>query len=380
MARMYSVSPASTGGGTYLSDYELMQTAISNHDLKTMLKSTVARPSLGSTHGAIGGGLGLLIKSGRPGQVPSVLQQALKSNKMLDVLKAVMDEFGVEMTPIASTTGGSLPWQSPSYTMDRNCNRTPQVARNQPLGPCNFALAANHSSDYAWPPTAANPMYASLGALTAVGAVNPGFRAWGAHYVRISTTFKTWTLSNRKATLQQLNQFDQIAAPGPSKMTTPGRKRSPAFGLRSHLKGYQLPATDIVVGPGRGGGGEIISRTPTIHRQVPTKTEKKTYPKVGALIGAYHKLTEINDLFDSLADAIPGKPCSALPGFLKMTCVVEHWDEINPLIAAKNIAMNEIEDKLVAKFQGQLGKLTEAGGPSTTQMNQFLRQLQVLLK
>lgn len=185
----------------------------------------------------------------------------------------------------------------------------------------------------------------------------------------------TRTVAVQAATVQEVGQPSVAVGPA-SGWQSASRTR-----LRPAVKPYEKPATELELGDD-GSGGIVVTKPPvkTVHREVPTRTEKKTKSKLGvALIGAYHKLTEINDLFDSLADAIPGKPCSALPGFSKMLCVVNHWDEIDPVIAAKNIAMNEIEDKLVAKFQGQLGKLTQAGGPSTTQINQFLRQLSGLL-
>lgn len=174
---------------------------------------------------------------------------------------------------------------------------------------------------------------------------------------------------------------EAVGVPAPSMtpgMSTPPRTRG---GVRSGLRGYERAATTWVLegGGGKGNPPKVVTKYPDVHRVVPTKSERKTLPKAGALLGAYHKLTEINDLFDSLADAIPGKPCSKLPGFSKMLCVVAHWDEIDPIEAAKNIAMNEIEDKLVAKASGQLGEWAKAGGPSTTQMNQFLRGLAQLI-
>lgn len=125
---------------------------------------------------------------------------------------------------------------------------------------------------------------------------------------------------------------------------------------------------------GRGGppGG-----TRSTHREVPTKTEKKTKKKLGfALIGAYHKVTEINDLVDALADAIPRNPCGNLPGFRKLLCVVNNWDKIDAQEAAINVLVNEIEDRIVGRAQGKLSDaLRRAGGPNATQVNQWVRQL-----
>lgn len=85
-------------------------------------------------------------------------------------------------------------------------------------------------------------------------------------------------------------------------------------------------------------------------------------------------------MFDALADAIPGKVCSHLPGFAKMACVVENWAQIDPVQAAINVAANEIEDRLVGRLQGKLADaLKKAGGPNSTQVQQYSRQLRHLL-
>lgn len=152
---------------------------------------------------------------------------------------------------------------------------------------------------------------------------------------------------------------------------------------RSALKPYEKVATQVVV-ENDGSGGAVIVGPPVkvIHKEVftPGLKEKKSKKLLGfALIGAYHKLTELNDFFDALADAIPGKPCAGLPGFLKMVCVVKNWDNIDPAKAAINVLLNELEDKLVARLQNKLrGALESAGGPNATQVQQFLRTLRTL--
>lgn len=178
------------------------------------------------------------------------------------------------------------------------------------------------------------------------------------------------TLPIRREVLRSIPK--QLADPSVGKIQR--RERTVDLETRPEKALYKRPAIEVAVNGGKGGG--IITKPPRVvyHREVPTR-EKKAQWKInlGRIIGGYHVATEINDFFESLAEAIPGKPCSKEPGFFRALCVLEHWDEINVSQAVKNIIANEIEDQIVGRIVGQLGEVTKAGGPNTTQITTYLR-------
>jgi hypothetical protein len=116
---------------------------------------------------------------------------------------------------------------------------------------------------------------------------------------------------------------------------------------------------------------------PNLVPTVPGSTgEKKANVPTWIGLRIYHAITEVNDLVDVLADAIPGKPCDKLPGVQKAACVINNFSDIDWSDAAYGIVYNEYEDKIVAKINRQLQKVTGGLGPNTTQIQQWGRQLQ----
>lgn len=99
-----------------------------------------------------------------------------------------------------------------------------------------------------------------------------------------------------------------------------------------------------------------------------------------AALRLYHGATEVGDLFDSLADAMPKETgCGKLPGFQKAACVINNWDQIDWAEAAINVIKNEIEDQLVGRASGKLSDASVGArgkgyhAPNTTQSTGHLR-------
>lgn len=382
------------GSGSTASDADLMHAALTNHDLRNMLRNTTARPSLPSSHGAIGGGLALLLRSGRPGRPPAVPPAV--SRRMRDVLVAakMMPEPLVVSQGIDKGVSGEIIIPG-ANTNTCSSNSAPNNTWTSWRSDINRSLSCGvgHTSG-----TGANAGVTTLtAALSFINNPTPA-SSWLLWQLNAQNglaggkrrKFQFWTVSNVRPRLRQVPGVQEPGVPtgaspaGPGNSSGPGGSvgverhwsTSPRARRRPRLRGYEVPAVQYEVVPGAAGAPPRVTKpVRVVHRLVRTK-EKKTFPKVGALLGAYHKLTELFDLFDAFADAIPGKPCKGLPGFGKMLCVLAHWDEIDPLQAAKNIIANEIEDRVVASLQGRLADaLQAAGGPNATQVNQFLRQL-----
>lgn len=424
MARMYNVSPASQGVGGSVSDADLMHSAITTHDLKQLLRNTAHRPSLPSAHGAIGGLGMLLVKSGRPGRVPSVaatkrmidvmtkgllnIEDPLVSTGMKGPAAGPLSFNGMNTFTCATNNPPTSGWISWRTTVSPSCgvgyNGT-GVATNSGLTTLSGALSFINT-----PTVSAQASMWQLNGQSGLG----GGRRRKYEYRRSSAIRSvarqaTTPLAVGEPTVNAgpppgfgpgggvssgagaSGDWSDAPAPSPVELRKPHKRGTnvrrhfatiPRVRRRPTLRGYEKPGIQLTVVPGAPGQPPVIAKKEAIiHREVPTK-EKKTKKKLGfALLNAYHNMTEINDLFDALAEAIPGKPCSSLPGFAKMACVLEHWDEIDPIQAAKNIIANEIEDQVVARLQGALqGALQQSGGPNATQVNQWVRTLRTLTR
>lgn len=158
----------------------------------------------------------------------------------------------------------------------------------------------------------------------------------------------------------------------PSPVPADGQLNKPI----TYTPGYEVPATSVDFTPKGPTGGKVGTPYKDKHLLVPDDDPKLVSWTLLRIVQGYHALTEVNDFFEALADAIPGKPCR-LPGFARAKCVLEHWNEIDPAQAAKNLIANEIEDQVVGRAMRLLGSASggQYGGPSTTQMTTFLKNM-----
>lgn len=166
---------------------------------------------------------------------------------------------------------------------------------------------------------------------------------------------------------------------------------------------YVVPATDIDVRPGPKtrtsprGEPPIITKRPAEHYRVPDGTKKKQISEwLARLLRLYHGATELTDGLDCLFKALPEtNKYTYSPGTTggssnthlyraarvtaidKIAAVYNNLEKVDLAKAAACIAYDQlVEDKLVGKFMGKLGKNFEAvGGPRTTQITQFGRQM-----
>lgn len=385
--RMHTVSPASgvvSTPGSRQSDRELMQHVIREHDLKRMLQTTAHRPS-----GMGGGPVALpaamvkaLRRLGRPGRVPSVKQLIRRGMPV----RGLPGDPAVELEVLGL---GPERLQANGWELVNDC--TPpgprtffRQASNVGTGPPGSFWQCFVNQYQEFQPEYPSPVPADHNALHILArqSDNP-LQTDFLRYATESSWFREVTGTTDVPVMARTAMMQ-----APELKATPRARRRVVMPsnrqLQRRMPAYRRPAIEIEVRPDR--NGEIAPPSPptrTTHRDVPAKRQKKAIVggKLGqALLGAYHKGTEINDFFEALADAIPGRPCSHLPGFQRAMCVIEHSGEIDPVQAGINLVANEIEDRLVAKAQGQLGKLTKAGGPNTTQINQWQRTLQGLLR
>lgn len=387
--RMHSVLPSSgigggritVGGGGRLSDRELLSSVSDQAAIQSMLRNTPfpGRTGLGGVPVALPAAL--VRAMGRPGRVPSVAQAVRRSVKMIDAVpKAVIEALDMpDLVPVAMRQDTRGVPVIPGFTYQAQC---PYVLGTTFNGG-NWALSAC-ATGYVQ-----RTFSETMAILQARGTLESGFYPLSTTPHLIQPTQRRARFFYRKPAgsvtrgpsyaVAEKALVNAMALPSNRNMTSTRRRTT-----KPDLPGYRKPAVDINVKAGRNGGITYDGPpTKTTHREVPTnpKREKKTKKKVGALIGAYHKLTEINDLVDALADAIPGNPCKGLPGFRKLVCVVDHWDEIDPAQAALNVAYNEIEDRIVGRLQGRLSDaLKKAGGPNSTQVQQYVRQLNQMTK
>lgn len=301
--------------------------------------------------------------------------------EMMNISVGDLEEFvnGKEFPGALAPVGAANVWTHPRYTRTLSCGRDPFNAKSQNAtqGLCsNLLIESIWNGLPAWPPAGSInvPNISPITNLKVQTAPGPppqfAYRTNGYYTRVISGSTGAWV---RKAILAEA-LVSAEAMVSTRTMTTAVRSRR----VISKTAGFRRPAVEMVAVADPKGEMQLAGPPVLVtHRVVPSKTQKKgqTAKALAKLIGGYHAMTEINDFFESLADAIPGKPCSAKPGFQRALCVLENFDKIDPKEAAVNLFVNEIEDRLVGAFMGQLGQLTKAGGPKTTQMNQFLRQL-----
>lgn len=383
---MYTPLPSSgigggrltVGGAGRLSDRELMSNVSDTAVLQQMLRNT---PFAGRSMGPgvpIALPASLIRAMGRPGRVPSVVRAARNARKLINLSGGPLGSPDIEPLDAASPRRNSngVPVMSGLVNIGAcGANHGPYSGKYAATGPSNPACGVGftQSQDFTEAFTqVSKTLNACLQVLSTMNGIGspPGKRR--------RETWQNQSLSTRKFVRQTVSSPSQRRGASLSnrKMSSTQRRRR----VDDYTPGYRRKAVELSVKADA--NGNIRGDGPPVqvtHREVPTKTEKKSREKVGALIGAYHKLTEINDLVDALADAIPGKPCKGLPGFRKMVCVVNNWDRIDPFNAAANVLVNEIEDRIVGRLQGKLSDvLKKAGGPNSTQVQQFVRQLQMM--
>lgn len=398
-ARMHSVFPASGIGGGSIAvgggDRELLQAVSDNGLLQQMLKKTpagggvaISLPSLGNVLRLIGPQAGKsrppLVRGGSKSlaaQVRALLGDLADGLDMLEVealesagaMGTVNGPLTINGFPLQSTCGANtfphsgLWLGQPSYAAGVCGNGYAGVPFVEAL-----AVALSH----------VNPL-ARGGLLQLTTQNNAGGFPVGKR--RRYAYQETPAGAGSRGVVHTVMARAGLASRGVTVSTDKRPSKYPRTRGRTlqQLPGYKKPAYEISVSPGK--QGEIVIGGPPVrvtHREVPTKTEKKAKWRVALakIIGGYHAATEINDFFESLADAIPGNPCGGMPGFARALCVIDHSDEIDPRQAAVNLIANELEDRLVGSAMGQLGKLTKAGGPNTVQMTQFLRQIASLTR
>lgn len=367
------------GAGRAMSDRELMRHVVETHDLKQLLRTT-AMPGR-SYNTPLSGVDKMVRRAGRPGRAPSVAarNKRMRDASVLQMLRfgqnavvTLLQELGIDPLdgPLSTVKVGSGQWSHPRYTRCVTCNR-PEVGWRS-TGNCSEVCTTITNNVLPAMPPPNDYIGINVGVFTQPGYLLPvPTRHKAAHFTRtVAGTFGAWTQDTNKV----LARTSTALIAGSRNMSSAPRARRPV----ERLRGYRKAGHEIVVVPGRNGEGVMDGPPVRItHREVPTKLDKKSKKKLGfSLIGAYHSMTEINDFFDALAEAIPGNPCGKMPGFQKMACVIEHWPEINAGQALVNIAANEIEDRIIGRLQGKLSDaLKKAGGPNSTQVQQFARQL-----
>lgn len=93
------------------------------------------------------------------------------------------------------------------------------------------------------------------------------------------------------------------------------------------------------------------------------------------VVSAYHMATEVKDAVGVLADAIPGKPCSKLPGFQMALCVLDNFGSIDWGKASYGLVYNQLEDKFVAALNKALGVRIPGFVLNSTSVQQWQRSL-----
>lgn len=384
MVRMHSVSPASGVGGGDIDlsgggDRALLRNVSDNGLLQQMLRRTPAGGGGGlATSVSIPALLRMLGPTAGRSRVPLVAP--VSRSGVLNAIRALLGNPTQDLDAVDTDLehGGVLRRPDGTanihgYSMTSWCsNNSQSLSGSWTAGPGLFFLCGA-----GWTPQDFRTVFA--GYPSRIAELNNQDQGGGfpVGKRRVFGYEKTAPPGVTPLGRRSIVRSPRYLQPGPA--VSVDRKPSPT--VRRHraisVPGYKRQGHEIVVSPGP--SGEItVGGPPTkiVHREVKTKREKKTAWLLGrALLGAYHTATEIGDLVDALADAIPGKPCYGLPGFRKLVCVIEHWEDIDPETAVENIIANEIEDRLVGRFMGQLGKLTKVGGPNVVQMTQWTRTL-----
>lgn len=182
---------------------------------------------------------------------------------------------------------------------------------------------------------------------------------------------------------------------------------STKIGVTNKPEAYAPPY--VVADPGRGhdvvitppGGGTPVVEfrppphrpgRPPVHRHVPDKKPKISMPPwLFGLMRIYHGGTEIMEAFDCMFDALPADVKgdhikgsefghAKWTGIDKIQRTLENLGSVDWGQAVGCMAYNNlIEDKAVGAFMRKLGSnFAGAGGPSTTQVGQFGRQMKGL--
>lgn len=152
----------------------------------------------------------------------------------------------------------------------------------------------------------------------------------------------------------------------PASELWPQTELAPAYGGegpygRVRLAPYQKPvlggmSISARVDPGGRMGPPVIGPAPPHNVVPPGKGEKERKinlngDRLTKFIGDWGgKLSEFKDALNALADAIPHHPCKGLALQDKVVCVLRHADRINPAQAAYNLALNDLQDKVIGKM------------------------------
>lgn len=132
--------------------------------------------------------------------------------------------------------------------------------------------------------------------------------------------------------------------------------------------GYRTPAEQIFITP-----EGVYDGPTTTHREVPDNSRKARYLQWASRV--FGTMTEIGDFFEALADALPDDRCKNKGIYDTAACVLENWDEIDPLQAGQNLVVNQIEDAIVGRTLGALqnaGRNLGAGGLTGFELGNYL--------
>lgn len=297
MARMYSVSPSSSfggGTGTYMSDADLMHTAITNHDMKKiMMSTTMGTKTYGSVmlHGpaVIGGMLSKTLQTG-----PKIRGSLSRAKRLLHA-KGLLD-FGrdpsqdlMRVGARANPSNGIPSFQGFLYNStcpDRVANYTKWSGQGTSSLTSCIHIYSQMTFDEAWRIAVGSPLD-TTGTLVVLQDV-VGNTQRVHRWIRNTTPTPAYV----RQLLSDPKHFQQLRpTPFPERnMETVVRPRPLHWMQR--LAGYQQVGREIELRPDtvmEGGGGGKPPKDPPwkpiVHRNVPSK-EKKTLPKVGPLIGA----------------------------------------------------------------------------------------------
>lgn len=154
--------------------------------------------------------------------------------------------------------------------------------------------------------------------------------------------------------------FQPVPDPAPGPATQYAPRRWP----RVRYKPYQEPATQWQIG-GRG-----PTKTPVKHDNLPpgpgVKERKRSIPLNTKLHRVYGALTELMDMVDCMAKAIPGEPCkNARTVQAKIACIYRNYGRMNFPEFNACMQSNDSKDFLVGKYnkmaQDQLRRHGNAG-------------------
>lgn len=131
---------------------------------------------------------------------------------------------------------------------------------------------------------------------------------------------------------------------------------------------FDAPATESskqvvgVVPPGRPPTIEVGTNPNGPYKPPGTKVDRKAriagWQAFQAVQGAFHKLTEYQDLEDALYKALPKQyqTCKGKPFGCKTAQLVRHWDKVDVVDAIVNVVANEVQDQLAGRFFGAVDR------------------------